>query len=306
VAPSQRAKAASTNKQAGERTIAASVKRCLRELQRAPLADRTKDAYGQHIAAYGAWLAGRGDGAKALTDPKTRDYAARDFKRHLKVDRGWKPASVNLALAAVDNFNRFLGLGPANVKREPLAQAAPQALEVEQQRDLLRAAEASKARDRAIVTLLLYTALRLHELVALDVDDVSLSARKGLLVIRSGKGDLYREVPLNPSCRQALTDWMRDRAAADGERALFTGPQGRRLSARAVDLVVRNVAARAGLELSAHTLRHTCVTSLVRSGNDLVLVAELAGHRRLETTRRYSLPSAADRQAAMDALEIED
>jgi len=44
---------------------------------------------------------------------------------------------------------------------------------------------------------------------------------------------------------------------------------------------------------------------LVRGGNDLVLVAELAGHRRLETTRRYSLPSAADRQAAMDAIEIE-
>jgi site-specific recombinase XerD len=65
-------------------------------------------------------------------------------------------------------------------------------------------------------------------------------------------------------------------------------------------------APRAGLELSAHTLRHTCVTNLVRSGNDLVLVAELAGHRRLETMRRYSLPSAADRQAAMDGLEIED
>jgi integrase/recombinase XerC len=41
-------------------------------------------------------------------------------------------------------------------------------------------------------------------------------------------------------------------------------------------------------------------------GNDLVMVAELAGHRRFDTTRRYSLPSAADRQAAMDALEIED
>ena len=234
------------------------------------------------------------------------DYAARDFKRHLKVDRGWKPASVNLALAAADHFNRFLGLGPANVKREPLAQGAPKALELAQQRDLLRAVEASKARDRAIVTLLLYTALRLHELVSLDVDDVSISARKGLLVIRSGKGDLYREVPLNPSSRQAVADWLRERAAADGERALFIGPQGRRLSARAVDLVVRGVAARAELKLSAHTLRHTCVTNLVRSGNDLVLVAELAGHRRLETTRRYSLPSAADRQAAMDALEIED
>jgi len=39
-------------------------------------------------------------------------------------------------------------------------------------------------------------------------------------------------------------------------------------------------------------LQRTCVTNLVRSGNDLILVPELAGHRRLETTRRYSLPSA--------------
>ena len=49
-------------------------------------------------------------------------------------------------------------------------------------------------------------------------------------------------------------------------------------------------------------LRHTCLTRLVRAGNDIVLVAELAGHARLETTRRYSLPSDAARQAAMDAL----
>jgi integrase/recombinase XerC len=57
-------------------------------------------------------------------------------------------------------------------------------------------------------------------------------------------------------------------------------------------------------KLSAHVLWHMCVTNLVRGGSDLVLVAELAGYRRLETTRRYSLPSAADRQAAMDGLEI--
>jgi integrase/recombinase XerD len=52
-------------------------------------------------------------------------------------------------------------------------------------------------------------------------------------------------------------------------------------------------------------LRHTCITKLVRGGSDVVLVAELAGHRRLETTRRYSLPSDADRQLAMDGLEVE-
>jgi site-specific recombinase XerD len=241
-----------------------------------------------------------------LSELRARDHAARDFKRHLKVERGWKPSSVNLALAAVDHFNRFLGLGPANVKREPLQQAAPRALAEDQQRALLRAAEDSNPRDRAMVTLLLYTALRLHELVALDVADVAISARKGLLIVRSGKGDVYREIPLNPYCRKALEHCLKERCAVDGELALFVGPQGQRLSARAVDLVVRGVAARAELQLSAHVLRHTCVTNLVRSGNDLVLVAELAGHRRLEATRRYSLPSAADRQAAMDALELDD
>ena len=71
---------------------------------------------------------------------------------------------------------------------------------------MLRAAEVSQPRDRAIVTLLLYPALRLHELVDLDVSDVSISARKGLLAVRSGKSDAYREVPPNRPCREALED----------------------------------------------------------------------------------------------------
>jgi site-specific recombinase XerC len=157
---------------------------------RAPLAPRTKDAYGQHVAAYGARLAGRRNDAKALGDPTA------------------------------------LGLGPANVKREPLVQAAPRALAVEQQRELLRAAEASSARDPAIVTLLLDTALRLNEIVSLDVDDVSISARKGLLVIRSGKGDLYREVPLNPSSRQAVADCSGSEPRPTGSGRCSSGLRG--------------------------------------------------------------------------------
>lgn len=305
----QPGESASTNKpaSAGE-AVAAALAGYLLDLERAPLAARTREAYAQHVAAYGAWLGERPAGEAALEDPRARDYAARDFKRWLKAERRWKPASVNLALAAVDHFNRFLGLGPASVKREPLAQAAPRALSEDQQRTLLQAAEASRPRDRAIVTLLLYTAVRLHELVALDVDDVSTSARKGLLIVRSGKGDVYREIPLNRPCREAVDVWTKQRrsVAEERERALFIGPRGGRLTPRSIDRVVRSVAGRAGLELSPHTLRHTCVTNLVRGGNDLVLVAELAGHRRLETTRRYSLPSAADRQAAMEALELEE
>jgi len=308
VAAPQPSESASTNKRVlVDRDVPDAVARYIEDLQRAPLAARTREAYAGHVGAYGRWLTGQADAAAALAEPRARDHAARDFKRHLKVEQAWKPASVNLALAAVDHFNRFLGLGAANVTREPLAQSAPRALAADEQRALLRATEDSKPRDRAIVVLLLYTALRLSELVALDVADARMSARKGTLVVRSSKGDVYREVPLNRPVRETLEAWLEissQRIDAQ-EPALFVGPKGQRLSARAVDMVIRKTAGRAGLELSAHVLRHTCVTNLVRSGNDIVLVAELAGHRRLETTRRYSLPSAADRQAAMDGLEIE-
>jgi len=47
------------------------------------------------------------------------------------------------------------------------------------------------------------------------------------------------------------------------------------------------------------------LTGLVRRGNDLIMVAELAGHQKLETTRRYTLPSAADQQRAVEDLQID-
>jgi site-specific recombinase XerD len=242
-----------------------------------------------------------------LSSPRGRDLAARDYKRHMKVDRGLSPASVNQALAGMDHLFRFLGLGAAIVRREELPRSAPRALDVEQQRLLLQAAEESTARDRAIVALLLFTGLRLSEASALRVADVRISARKGLVVVRSGKGDAYREVELNALVRAMLDEWVAERAkiAREGEMSFFVSRTGSALSSRSIDLAVRRVAARARLELSAHILRHTFVTGLVRAGNDLVLVAELAGHRRLETTRRYSLPSKADRQKAVSDLEIE-
>jgi len=189
---------------------------------------------------------------------------------------------------------------------------------VEETRRLLRAAERAAergaesgtpagVRDRAIVTVLLFTALRIAELAALGRDGVAISARKGLVTVRHGKGDRYREVPLNAEARDTLDAWIAIRAKlpnSDGP-ALLLSLKGQRLSARAIDLAVRRLGHQADVETSAHTLRHTCLTRLVRAGHDIVLVAELAGHSRLETTRRYSLPSDADRQAAMDGLTVD-
>jgi integrase/recombinase XerC len=273
-----------------------------------PLSARTREAYLAAVTAFLAWLAARDAGpGDALLAPRARDLAAREYKRYMKVGRGLSPASVNQALAGMDHLFRFLGLGAAIVRREELPRSAPRALNVEQQRVLLQAAEESTARDRAIVALLLFTGLRLSEAAALRLADVRISARKGLVVVRSGKGDAYREVELNALVRAMLDEWVAQRAkiAQEGETSFFVSRSGSALSSRSVDLAVRRVAARARLELSAHVLRHTFVTGLVRAGNDLVLVAELAGHRRLETTRRYSLPSKADRQKAVSDLEID-
>ena len=195
--------------------------------------------------------------------------------------------------------------------REELAQVAPKALDEDDQRAFLRAVEGSPvARDRAIALVFFYTGLRLSELAGLDEADVAVSARRGRLTVRSGKGDTYREVPLNSACRTALSEWDIDRstmveALDENTDAWWLSRTGSRMTPRAIDLVIRKLADKAGLSLSAHVLRHTCVTNLVRSGADVVLVAEIAGHRRLDTTRRYSLPSEADRDAALEAVIVD-
>jgi site-specific recombinase XerD len=309
MADAKRAETTASNKDgAGERGPERALAGYLEWLEGRPLAARSRDAYGHQVRRFVAWLADRSpvDG-DPLADEPARDWAVRDYKRHLKAVQRWRPSSVNLALAALDSFYGYLGLGGPVVRREELPAKAPRALSVEQQRRVLRMAEHASARDRAIVVLLLYTALRLAELVALDVDDVRISARKGVVIVRSGKGDAFREVPLNALARQVLEEWLpeRKRLAGAGERALFIGRGGRRLAKRSVDDVVRGIGKDAGVRLSAHVLRHTCLTGMVRQGTDLVLVAELAGHRRVETTRRYSLPSEADRALAVERLQID-
>ncbi|MEA2704148.1 MAG: integrase/recombinase XerC, partial [Actinomycetota bacterium] len=272
-------------------------------LARQPLSVRSRDAYLAQVRAFLSWLAGSEHGAAALADTHVRNWAVRDYKRHVKSTKRWAPTSVNQALAAIDNFYRSLGLGRPKVTREDLAQAAPRALEEAEQRTFLRIVEASpSARDRAIATMFFYAGLRLTELATLDLADVEMSARRGRVKIRAGKGDAYREVPLNSACRKALDDWLsaradqlERRAESGGEdgptEALWLSRSGSPMGSRAIDLVIRRLAAEAKLELSSHVLRHTCVTNLIRSGADVVLVAEIAGHRRLDTTRRSSLPS---------------
>jgi site-specific recombinase XerD len=164
-------------------------------------------------------------------------------------------------------------------------------------------------RDRALAGIPLYAGARIGEAVRLDLGDVRLSARKGTLRLL-GKGERPREVQAVPQLRTDLRQWLNERAGwpgAEDNPALFLNRRGGRLSARAASSAIAGIAEAAALDdpASAHILRHTCATILVRGGTDLVVVAAILGHARLETTRTYSKPTEADHLRALELIPVD-
>jgi site-specific recombinase XerD len=169
------------------------------------------------------------------------------------------------------------------------------------------------ARDRVVALLPYYAGIRDGEVVRLEVDDVRLSARKGEIRVlgKGSDGGKPRTVPVHPELRPVLQAWLGQRSgwsAATETPALVLNRRGGRLSDRSVRSIIERLGELAGLDedpldpFGPHVLRHTFGTQLVRAGVDLVTVAELIGHARLETTRIYTRPTKADRERALDVL----
>lgn len=279
-------------------------------LRSAPVDEDTRRAYASRVRQFLAWLGAATVDGDPLGDPVARDWAVRDYRSFLQGVAKRKPATVNTVLAALNDFYSRRGLGPAEVRRLEVAQEAPRALEKREAIRWLRAVEGChRLRDRALALVPFYAGLRIGETVGLDLDDVRQSAKRGLLVVRAGKGDRYREVPLHADLRSAINAWLKERRDWPGAEgpAVFLNRRGGRLSARGARDVFASLAETAGLddEFSSHVLRHTFATTLTRAGSDVVLVADLLGHARLDTTRRYSLASAADRAAALAHLTVD-
>ena len=279
----------------------------------APLADDTRRTYLSRVRMFLAWI-DSGQGRRRFQDdpltlPKARDWAVRDYRRWLLRDGPVKRSVVyaNSALTAIDDFYLRLGLGKASIDRDDLPRTAPRALEERARIRWLRAVEACLSpRDRALALIPYYAGARISEVVRLDVDDVRRSARKGVLRIYGKRGKV-REVAIHAKLRPDLEQWLTERGAwpgADTSPALFLNTKGGRLSVRAASSVIAAIADDGGLddETTAHVLRHTFATTLVRGGTDLVVVAELMGHARLETTRQYSLPTEQDKANALNLL----
>jgi integrase/recombinase XerC len=149
------------------------------------------------------------------------------------------------------------------------------------------------ARDLAIVELLYASALRVSELVGLDLRDVDM----GRLTVRvMGKGSKERVVPFGIPALHAIAAWgdHRTELVTEPTSALFLGARGSRIGTRTVYQLIASILAElpGSGPSGPHTLRHTAATHLLDGGADLRSVQELLGHASLGTTQLYTHVSA--------------
>jgi len=120
-------------------------------LRSAPLSDQTRRTYTSKVRQYLAWLADADLDSDPLTSTDGRDWAARDYRTHLQAVLKRSRATINNALAAVDDFYTRRSLGPASAARVEIATAAPRALDKRAQVRYLRAVQACPSpRDQAL------------------------------------------------------------------------------------------------------------------------------------------------------------
>ena len=154
-----------------------------------------------------------------------------------------------------------------------------------------------------MLELMARTGLRVSEMIALRMKDVTLSQRKGELLVRHGKGMKERSIPLGLKVRQALSAYLSVRPETESDW-LFLSRTLRPLSSRDIQRMVRNDAYRAGIRrrVTPHLLRHTFATRALRSGVDIATLSRLLGHETLTTTARYLHPDKESVAAMVEEL----
>lgn len=222
----------------------------------------------------------------------------------------------NLRLAALRAFYDYLfkrGVVNANpalrIDRLRTHAREPVPLTLDEFLALVEAAEtASKAyrrRNVAIVKLFFHTALRVAEVVSLDIDQVDFDSRV-LVNIRIKRGKFLSQ-PFNDLVSEALEQYLHDRDKQNvpsNERALFLSNRRRRMSIRAVQELITTYAKRAGIrrKVAPHLLRHSAATEFDALGVPITVIQDICGHEQITTTRRYTHVRYPRKRDAINAL----
>ncbi len=274
---------------------------------------RTVEHYGRDLDAMVKWIEGAPRKRSGAIDAKSLDVI--DLRGWLG-DQAKRCGSTTIArrLSAVRGMFRFLRRR-GEVERDPAAMLAspkvrrplPMVLSADHAGELAesprpslkktprgkRIAEATAARDRALLEALYGSGLRLSEASGLDVNDVDLDAATVRVL---GKGNKERIVPLGPPCVNAIRAWLAVRPDMRSTRkppdpdAMFVGRNGLRLGVRRIERIVQSLGATVTgrNDVHPHALRHSCATHMLEGGADLRAIQELLGHASLATTQRYT------------------
>jgi integrase/recombinase XerC len=231
------------------------------------------------LADLRSWLSAQSQAGAARSTIARRAAAVRTFYRWA-VRTGRISTDPSLRLVAPKRRSRL----PAVLKPSDAAGLLDVAAVAADDEDPLH------VRNRAVLELLYASGIRVGELVAVDIDDIDLSAR----VVRvTGKGSKERVVPFGLPAGRAVELWLAYRAqlvTAESGAALFLGRRGRRVDARQVREVVHALLAHVpdAPDVGPHGLRHSAATHLLEGGADLRVVQELLGHASLATTQLYT------------------
>ena len=171
--------------------------------------------------------------------------------------------------------------------------------------------EKTKERDLAIVTLLLGTGIRVSECVGLDIEDVDFK-NNGNKVTRKGGNEMV--VYFGEEVEKALKRYLEVRAGitplAGHEHALFYSAQRKRMGVQAVENMVKKYSRQITTtkKITPHKLRSTYGTALYQETGDIYLVADVLGHKDVNTTKKHyaALDDARRRQAATAVRLRED
>jgi len=142
-------------------------------------------------------------------------------------------------------------------------------------------------RDKAIVSLLYDTGMRLHEILKLKKNEMDYKNHK--IVIR-GKGNKVRPVFFDSTTEARILKYLEERTDNNSYLFVTSGKEARQIQPTTLQYMVKRVAEYVGLprEVSVHTFRHSMATTLLNNGLDIRIVQELLGHKNISTTQIYT------------------
>jgi len=225
---------------------------------------------------------------------------------------GYSPQSLNKDISHLRGLLEYAwrsGRADRNVLdgftlQDSLRLVAPKFLNIEDARRLVEACPSHtrlERRDRLVILLLYGCGLRTSELCQLDYADVDLERQE--VVVRHGKGDRARRIPVPDTVWTVLLAFLAERKGRRGA-LIQTEKKQTRFASKDVCAVVQAAATKAGLtqRVTAKTLRHSFATHLMDRGVDLAVIASLMGHRSAQETGVYLHALPGRREHAVKLL----